>query len=175
MSDDRADRLSQQIPLKFRKISALLHAIFALPMGLNIGFYLWLVFIGSRDLSSYTIALVTILFYLLCVSLPLVVVLPIMSWAMWRVTREIDPVVDRAGRDVLNYAISNLISILCLTVTIVVISGFLFKMKYFLEVSLATLLLSVAAFAMTSTVAGVFALRGYRFKNRLIHPFIKDR
>lgn len=174
MTDDRADRLSQRIPLKFRAIAALLHALFAIIMGLSVSFYLWMIFIGSNDMSSRSSLMMTIVFYLMFVSLPLIVVLPVMSWTIWLITKDLDPFVDLAGRDAINYALNNLILILGLTVMIVAISNFLSKLKYFHEVSSTILLLGVATFVMSSAVAGIFALRGYRFKNSLIHPFIRD-
>ena len=125
-------------------------------------------------MSSRSSLMMTIVFYLMFVSLPLMVFLPIMSWAIWLITKDIDPFVDLAGRDVLNCALNNLILCLGLTVTIVVVSNFLSKLRYFLEVSSTILLLGVATLMMTSAVAGIFALRGDRFKNSLIHPFVRD-
>jgi uncharacterized Tic20 family protein len=174
MNDDRTDRLRQSIPLRFRILAAVLHAIFAVPMGLNVGFYSWIVFIEGGSMSSTQSLLMTVVFYFFFISLPMILFLPIISWVIWQITKQIDPFVNLAGRDVLNYALSNLAAILALTIIFFVVSGALYKLKYFEEVSFAILILVIAVFVMISVIAGIFALRGYRFNNILIYPFLQD-
>jgi uncharacterized Tic20 family protein len=167
--------MNDLVPFKFRMIATILHSIFAIPMGLNVVFYLWLVFIEGRSMSNGKNLVMTVVFYFFFISLPTILLWPIISWGTWQITRAIDPFVDLAGRDVFNYTLSNLATTLCLTVVLVVISGILYKVKYFHEVSLTILVLVVAVFVMTSIVAGIFSFRGYRFSNILIHPFLHDR
>jgi uncharacterized Tic20 family protein len=175
MRDDRSNEQHPQIPTKFRAIAAALHAVFAIPMGLSVAFYLWMLFVGGSEMSSKQNQLLTIVFYFIFVSLPMMAIWPIISWVMWLATRAIHPVVDLAGRDVLNYALSNLISTLSLTILFVVISGFLYKVPYFHEVSFGMINFVVAAFVTNSIIAGIFALRGDRYQSILIHPFVRAK
>jgi uncharacterized Tic20 family protein len=175
MRNDRPDELHPQIPFKFRTIAAVLHAVFALPMGLSVGFYLWMLIVGGSEMSSKTNQLLTIVFYFIFVSLPMMAIWPIISWVMWLATRAIHPFVDLAGRDVLNYTLGNLISTLGLTILLVVVSGFLYKVPYFHEVSFGILNFVVAAFVLNAFVAGIFALRGDRYQSILIHPFVRAK
>jgi uncharacterized Tic20 family protein len=108
-------------------------------------------------------------------SLPLIIVLPIITWVLWLAVKSIDSFVDLAGRDAINYTVSSLIVIVCFTATIFAMSGTLYKLKYFYELSLHMLNGVAAAWVINSVVAGIFALRGYRFSNSLIYPFIRDR
>jgi uncharacterized Tic20 family protein len=167
--------MNDLIRFKFRMIAATLHAIFAIPMGLNILFYFWMVFLEGNSMSNSQNLIMTVVFYFFFISLPIILFWPIVSWGAWQITKTIDPFVDLAGQDVLNYTLGNSIAIFCLTVALFVINGTLYKVKYFHEVSLAILILVVATFVMTSVVAGIFALRGYRLNNILIHPFWRDR
>jgi uncharacterized Tic20 family protein len=175
MSDDRSNELHPQIPFKFRAIAAVIHAIFAIPMGLSVAFYLWMLFVGGSQMSSKTNQILTIVFYFIFASLPMMAIWPIITWATWLATRAIHPFVDLAGRDVLNYTLGNLISILGLTILLVVMSSFLYKVPYFHEVSFGILNFVIAAFVMNSIVAGMFALRGDRYQSILIHPFVRDK
>jgi uncharacterized Tic20 family protein len=175
MSDDRSNELHPQIPFKFRAIAAVIHAIFAIPMGISVAFYLWMLFVGGSEMSSKQNQLLTIVFYFIFVSLPMMAIWPIISWVMWLTTRTIHAFVDLAGRDVLNYALGNLISTLGLTILLVVTSRFLYKVPYFHEVSFGILNFVVAAFVMNSIVASMFALRGDRYQSILIHPFVRAK
>jgi uncharacterized Tic20 family protein len=175
MSDDPPHELHLQVPCKFRAIAAVIHAIFAIPMGLIVTFYLWMLFVGSSEMSSNTTQVLTIVFYFIFVSLPIMAIWPIISWVMWLATRAIHPFVDLAGRDVLNYTLGNLISTLGLTILLVVVSRSLYMVPYFHEVSFGILNFVVAAFVMNSIFSGLFALRGDRYQSILIHPFVRAK
>jgi uncharacterized Tic20 family protein len=175
MREDRPDELQPQIPIKFRTIAAVLHAIFAIPMGLSVGLYLWMLLFGGSEISSQQNQILTIVLYFVCISLPMTLILPIISWGTWVITKAMHPVVDLAGRDVLNYTLGNLISTICLAILLGVTNGFLYKVPYFNEVSFGILNLVIAAFVMTSIVAGIFALRGDRYQSILIHPFVRGK
>jgi uncharacterized Tic20 family protein len=174
MREDRHDELQPQVPIEFRTIATVLHAIFAIPMGLTVGFYLWILLFGGREMSGKDSQVLTIVFYFLFVGLPITLIWPIISWAIWMITRTMHPFVDLAGRDVLNYTLGNLITTLGLTILLVVVSGSLYKVPYFHEVSFGILNFVVTAFVINSIVAGIFALRGDRYRSILIHPFIRD-
>jgi uncharacterized Tic20 family protein len=174
MRDDRPDKLQPQIPIEFRRIAAILHAIFAIPMGLTVGFYLWILLVGGSQMSGKDSQVLTVIFYFLFVGLPITLIWPIISWAIWMITRTMHPFVDLAGRDVLNYTLGNLMTTLGLTILLVVVSGSLYKVPYFHEVSFGILNFVVTAFAINSITAGIFALRGDRYQSILIHPFIRD-
>jgi uncharacterized Tic20 family protein len=175
MRVDRPDEPHPQIPLKFRTMAAILHAIFAMPMGLTVGFYLWILLFGSSQMSGKDSQILTMLLYFICINLPMTLILPIISWVIWTISRTIHPFVDLAGRDLLNYTLGNLISTIGLTIMIVIVNGSLYKVAYFKEVSLGILNLVVATFVANSIGAGIFALRGDRYQSILIHPFIRGR
>jgi uncharacterized Tic20 family protein len=151
----------------------LLHAVFAIPIGLmTIVLPGMLMIDGALNLKNLT---ETVLLYFCFLSLPFILFSPIISWVLWLATKPMNPFVDLVGRDAINYTLSGSIAILCFTVTIFAISGTLYKIDYFHEISLTILNAVAAAYVVNSFVAGIFALRGYRFRSSLIHPFVRDR
>jgi uncharacterized Tic20 family protein len=164
-----------QIPLKFRTIAAFLHALFAIPMGLTVTFYLWMLLVGDSQMSDLDGPL-TIGFYFIFFTLPMTLIWPIINWIAWASLRNIHPFVELAGRDVLNYALGNLILTLGLTVMVVIASGFLDKVPYFSrDVSFGILNFVGAAFVINSLVASIFAFRNKRYQSLLIYPFVRDK
>jgi uncharacterized Tic20 family protein len=173
MNKATADRRRQQISFKYRSIAALLHAIFAMPMGLNIGFYLWMGFIADRQIDPVSLV-VRVMLYFFCVSLPLIIVWPTISWITWVTTKKIHPFVDLAGRDLLNYTLANSIAIILTLITFVVANNSLPSNEYIRKIMLTFLCLVPIAFAINAVIAGIFSFRGQRLSNILIHPFVKD-
>jgi uncharacterized Tic20 family protein len=171
MNDDRHNS-PQQIPFKFRSISALLHAIFAIPMGLNIGFYLWMGFIAASRMDPVSFV-VTIIFYFFCISLPLIIVLPTIVWVSWLVTKKINPFVDLHGRDVLNYTLSNSIAIALTIVMMIAISKSFTNIEYVNKLILIAACFVPISFSVNSIVSGIFAFRGYRLNSFLSYPFVR--
>jgi uncharacterized Tic20 family protein len=95
---------------------------------------------------------------------------------MVRVTIDIDPFVDRSGRDAVNCAVNTLLGMTVSTLLYTFIfSGGGSQDPTLLLISLFILCYIEFAYFMNSVIAGIFALRGYSFKSRLIYPFIKDR
>ncbi len=174
MRDDLPDPIPPEIPCKFRAIAAVLHASFAIPMGLSVAFYLWILLSGSQ-LSGKDSQVLTILLYFIFVSLPMTLIWPLISWIIWKISSFIHPFVDLAGRDALNYALGNLILTICLTIALTVASTSLYMVPYFYEVSFGILNFVVAAFVMNSIVAGSLAFRGDRYRSLLIYSFVRDK
>ena len=160
--------MNDLITIKFRIIAAVLYAMFAIPIGLTTIVFPWLLIIGG-EIKSIT---ETILFYFFFLSLPSVMIWPIISWVLWLTTKAIHPFVDLAGRDVLNYTLNNLIAVVSFVFVFAATSGILYKVKYFNIISMTILNTMIAVYVFTAIVAGVFAFKGYHFKNSLIHPFV---
>ena len=175
MREDRPDELPPKIPIEFRTISAVLNAIFAIPMGLIVGFYLWILLSGGSEMSGKDSQVLTIMFYFLFVGLPITLILPIISWVIWMITRTMHPFVDLIGRDVLNYTLCNLITTIGSTIMVVIASRSLYTVPYVHEVSFGILHFEIAAFVINSIVAGIFSLRGDRYQSILIYPFVRDK
>jgi hypothetical protein len=76
---------------------------------------------------------------------------------------------------VINYTLSNSIEIVCALVTITAIISFLPKFEYVTEVMSIGVCSVPIALTIASVVGGGYAIRGSRFKNVLIHPFVSDQ
>jgi uncharacterized Tic20 family protein len=99
-------------------------------------------------------------------------------WVAWLCTRNIHPFVDLAGRNALNCAINNLLwTTVGVTVCLLVFSltcGLGNQDPSLFMISLMLVSLLVLAYVIYALVAGVFALKGYNLKSRLIYPFVQD-
>lgn len=97
-------------------------------------------------------------------------------WIVWLLTREIHPFIDLSGRNALNCAINNLLTMtvgiaLCLLVFSLT-CGVGNQDPSLLMASLIFVCLLVLAYTVYAIVAGIFALRGHNFTSRLIYPFL---
>jgi uncharacterized Tic20 family protein len=103
---------------------------------------------------------------------------PIVALFSWRVTKNIHPFVDRSGRDAVNCALNMLVgtlsSILFCTFIFSVTCGVGNQDPTLFFISLFILCCVELAYFINSVITGIFALRGYSFKSRLIYPFIKE-
>jgi uncharacterized Tic20 family protein len=177
MSDNLPDDPPPQIPLKFRTIAAFLHALFAIPMGMTVTFYLWMLLVGDSQMSDVDGPVAIGPYFFIFLTLPMTLIWPIINWIAWASLRNIHPFVDLAGRNALNYALANLILTLGLTVMVFIAIGFLdlYKVPYFNDVSFGILNFVGAAFVIHSLVASIFAFRNKRYQSRLIYPFVRDK
>jgi uncharacterized Tic20 family protein len=163
------------IPFKIRLLAAGIHAIFAVPMG---SFLLFVVFvlISENSPNNHNIfGLIAMDFF---VGLPMTIALPIVVFIVWKITRKIHIFVDLAGKDVLNYSLNSLLVILCSTFVTCTTCGVVSAINPSAGTIFITGLIIINSVALADTiksvVAGIYALRGYRFKNRFIHSFIQD-
>ncbi len=106
----------------------------------------------------------------LTISAPLV-------WLLWMFTKQLDPFVDRAGRDALNCAINTFIGMMACTLFCI----FVFSVTCgvgnqdpnpFLW-SLVPLAAVYGIYLLNSMIAAIFAIQGYGFKSLIIYPFIR--
>jgi uncharacterized Tic20 family protein len=96
---------------------------------------------------------------------------------LWPNTKTTHPLIDRSGRDALNYALNHSLSMLVVVSFFVILSitcPVNCQDKSFDNLILSILGLVQATYLISSIIAGIFALRGYHFNNRLIYPFVLD-
>jgi uncharacterized Tic20 family protein len=166
--------LNPQTPLKFRLIAAGLHAIFP---G-SIGAFLGLLAAQSIEASSPDPYTKFVGLYNLILGSMLILILPVIVWICWLIARRIHDVINIAGRDAINCTLNNLSVILALSFVFGTTCG-VFKVDPYLannifNSSLVLFDLIAIAYAINSVVASIFTLRGNRFNNRLIYPFIHN-
>jgi uncharacterized Tic20 family protein len=155
--------MNNEIPLKFRLIAAGLHTI-----GATSSLLIW--FLGQ--ISSMSIMSPSVLIIIM------IIVLGIMTtWIGWRITKEIHPFIDRAGRSALNCVLSTFLAMLiCLLFCSFIFSitcGIGIQDSLPILVAAGISFLILVLYLMNSVVTGMFALSGYDFKSFLIYPFIK--
>jgi uncharacterized Tic20 family protein len=173
---------NDRIPAKFRYLAAFHHLIFAI-VTFPIVIIIPLSKIIFHTAITDSFAGILIISILLCFGMP------IFSWLLWVLTGRIHPFIDLAGRDVRNYTINH--SLVCLLIIFITIttcgmttSNYYSDLKSSQGLSTATkniltggtivLYCNEAGYFMNSVTSVVFSIRGYRFKNRLLIPFIKD-
>ena len=166
--------MNPQISLKFRLIAAGLHAIFP---G-SIGAFLGLIIVQSIEASSPDPYTNFVGLYNLILGSILILILPVIVCICWLVTRRIHDVINIAGRDAINCTLNNLSVILALAFVFGTTCG-VFSVNpslanNILNSSLVLFDLVAIAYAVNSTISSVFTLRGNRFNNRLIYPFLQD-
>jgi uncharacterized Tic20 family protein len=97
-------------------------------------------------------------------------------WLLWMFTKQLDPFVDRAGRDALNCAISTFLGVLfCTLVCIFVFSitcGVGNQDPTPFIWSLIPLVAVSCIYFLNSTISAIFAVQGYGFKSPIVYPFI---
>ena len=96
---------------------------------------------------------------------------------VWTNTKTIHPLLDRSGRDSFNYALNHSLSMLIFVSFFVILSitcPINCQDQSFDNFILSTFGLIQATYFISSIIAGIFALRGYSFNNRLIYPFVID-
>jgi uncharacterized Tic20 family protein len=168
--------VNDRLPLKFRLLAAALHVIECIPMGI-LAIYSLSLLILSNTISSFENVLVIDFLF----GLPLIALLPFIAWIQWLLTKRSHPFVDRAGRSIINYALNMLLLTLFLLFAFITTCGVVTSgnsggsiADNFLFASLVTLNCLAIAYALNAGIAGIFALNGLQFKNRLIYPFVRD-
>jgi hypothetical protein len=167
--------LNIQIPLKFRLIAAGLHAIFPGSICSFLGFLASLL-ISLRSHVNPSLEFVNL--YNLILGLMLILILPVIIWICWLIGRRIHPVINLAGQDAINCALNNLMVILSLAFVFGTTCGVLnfnqLIANNILNSSLVVFDLLAIFYSINSAISGIFTLRGNRFNNRLIYPFIHN-
>ncbi len=163
------------ISFRIRLLAAGLYAIFAVPMGAFLLFTVFILISENNPANHNMLGLVAIEFL---VGLPMTIVLPVVLFIIWQITRRIHSFIDLSGKDVLNYSLNSLLVILCFSfvtcTTCSVVSVMNPAAGTIFIVGLVIINCTALAYTIGSIVAGIYALRGYRFKNRLIYSFIPD-
>ena len=90
--------MNPQIPLRFRLVAAGLHAIFP---G-SIGAFLGLLAAQSIEASSPDPYTKFVGLYNLILGSMLILILPVIVWICWLITRRIHGIIDIAGQDAIN-------------------------------------------------------------------------
>jgi uncharacterized Tic20 family protein len=167
--------MNDLIPFKIRLLAAGLHAIFAVPMGSFLLFVIFVLISENSPNNHNIFGLIAMDFF---VGLPMTMVLPIVVFVVWKITRKIHTFVDLAGTDVLNYSLNSLIVTLCFSFVTCTTCGVVSMINpdagSIFIVGLILINAVALAYTIYSVVSGIYALRGNRFRNRLIHSFIQD-
>jgi uncharacterized Tic20 family protein len=168
--------VNDRLPLKFRLLAAILYIIAGIPIGI-LAIYSLSILISNNTSYNFKNALIIDFLF----GLPSIIVLPFIAWIQWLITKRIHPFVDRAGRSIINYTLNMLMLALCLLFIFISTCGIFTNGNSggsmgdnFILVSLFTLNGLAIAHALNSVVAGIFALQGLQFKNRLVYPFLRD-
>jgi uncharacterized Tic20 family protein len=168
--------VNDRLPSKIRTLAAVLHAIIGIPIGIFAIYGLSLLIFNKTNYSLEGLLIIDFLF-----GLPSIFILPVVAWIQWLVTKKIHPFIDRAGRSIINYALNMLMLTLCLLFIFISTCGVFTNGNSggsmgdnFILVSLVTLNCLAIAHTLNSVVAGIFALQGLQFKNRLVYPFLRD-
>ena len=167
--------MNPQIPLRFRLVAAGLHAIFPGSIGAFLG---WMVAQLIADSSPINPHVELIGLFNLIFGLMLILILPVIVWICWLITRRIHGVINVAGKDAINCTLNNLVVILALAFVFSTTCG-VFNISSspannIMNSSLVLFDLVAIAYAINSAVASVFTLRGSQFNNRLIYQFIRN-
>jgi uncharacterized Tic20 family protein len=186
--------VNDRIPLKFRLLGALLHLLCMMPAALVVvRVVAWSEIVNKvkqifpQETSTQTL---TDIYIHQRIWIPIIIAIlgPLIAMLMWAITRKIHTSIDRFGRDALNCGLSSLLAILlsfviCCSFTLFVLLTIcgpfaILLLTQPLEVWITNVsgfsgIISIPYF-INSVVSGVFALRGYRFKSRLIYPFVRD-
>jgi uncharacterized Tic20 family protein len=163
---------NDRIPAKFRYLAAIHHLIFAIvifPIAVGIPLS------NTSEIKNLLVVYFGLLIY----------VIPIFYWLLWILTRKIHPFIDLAGRDVRNYTINHsLVCILIIFITfttcgIAAPNSFISSSnsktaENILNGAMIVLYCNEAGYFINSVTSAIFNIRGYRFKNRLLIPFVKD-
>jgi uncharacterized Tic20 family protein len=168
--------MNDRLPLKFRLLAAVLYSIAGIPIGIFAIYSLSLLIFNQTNSGFENVLIIDFLF-----GLPLIVLLPFIAWIQWLLTKRIHPFVDRAGRIIINYTLNMLLLTICLLFVFISTCGLVANGNFgqsvgdnFILVSLVTLNCIAIAYALNSVIAGIFALQGLQFKNRVVYPFLRD-
>lgn len=169
--------MNPQIPLKFRLIAAGLHAIFPVSIGAFLGWMVAQLTEATHPLDPHPASELVGLYNLILGPM-LILILPVIVWICWLIARKLHGVINLAGQDAINCTLNNLVVILTLAFVFGTTCG-VFSVNpslanNILNSSLVLFDLVAIAYAINSAVASIFTLRGNRFNNRLIYPFIHN-
>jgi hypothetical protein len=168
--------MNDRVPLRFRLISAVIHGFFAVPMG---WLFTELAFTRDNNDAKYSIEIIIVYTDFLFV-MPMIIILPLIIPIAGLTVAKMHPFVDKACIDVGNYSLNNFIVIFFIFVFLMAASRsdtsslFAISGGTFFIGSLIILHTIAMAYFINSVISGIFALAGYRFKNRLICPLIPD-
>jgi uncharacterized Tic20 family protein len=188
--------MKDRTPLKFRILATSLHAIGAMPI-MSIIAIGTSIMMFERNLASMIPSHVkdfipTSLHYLLIepvtsetvsnienVSIKIILISTIVTILMWRMTRQIHPFIDIAGKDAINYML-NAFSMIILCILLSMLALFLItggngtENMVPIELGFVTSYFIAISHFINSIVISIFVMNGYRFKNRLIYSFIQE-
>jgi hypothetical protein len=157
--------MNDRIPLKSRLLAAAIHltgTIFSGAIGALIPVYL----LGSILLSDPLV--LAILWFTFMIT----------SCLLWIFTPSMNHFVDCARRDVSNTLINSFLgTTICITSVVFVFwttCGMGSEDTNPLGISLIITYVVASGYFLHSVIAAIFALRGYRFVNRLIYPFFRE-
>lgn len=172
----RTQIMNDKVPLIFRLISAVIHGFFAVPMGL---LFVQLAFIRDDNNAKHNIEII-IAFTDFIFSMFMIIALPLIIPIAGLTVGRMHPFVNKACVDVANYSSNSFIVIFFVFVFLTIAgrsdasSLFAISGGTFFIGSLIILHAIAIGYFINSVIYGIFALSGYRFKNRLICPFIPD-
>jgi uncharacterized Tic20 family protein len=158
--------MNNEIPHNLRLIATGSHIVGATPL------ILFLVLTRTEPTQGFAILLFGSIF---ASAIQLIIVL-----SYWKMTRNSHPFIDLSGRNAVNCAVNNLFGTIAYFLFFWVICSVPFRVENQYSIFLTLLLVTPfilrslqLAYFMNFVIAGIFALRGYSFKSRLIYPFLK--
>jgi ABC-type Fe3+-siderophore transport system permease subunit len=161
--------MTDRIPAKFRYLAAIHHLIFAILTGvIIINIIIPLAFRDNRGLNAIT--LVFSYMILMFAHSGILIFSSILS----DLTSKIHPFVHLVSRAVTNYAFNNiLLLILAITILTSLCGVYSGLADITTNVMAAIISCTEIVYFINSIVCGIFALRGYHFKNKFICPFTR--
>jgi uncharacterized Tic20 family protein len=165
--------MTDRIPPKFRYLAAIHHLIFAI-----VTFPIVIIpLVKDNPQINNLESVISILIY--AISLPLII--PLFSVLLWRLTRKIHPFVDLAGMDTTSYTMNHLVVlliILFINFTLCSVSAVSTKGSFsgatYSSIGAIIVYCVETTYFVNSVVCAIFALRGYRFKNKFLRPFTRE-
>jgi hypothetical protein len=164
------------VPLRIRLVATVIHLIFAIPMGCM---FILLVLDWDNDNAKYSVeigvAYINILFGIM-----MIVILPLLLSIISMTVGKIHPFINVSCTDASNYTLNSLIIIFFTTSACIVVGtsrAYTFITKSGVDFFITSLIIinTIAiAYFINSIFSAICTLRGRRFKNRLICPFIRD-
>ncbi len=163
--------MNYPLPLELRIRAAMLHAIGSIPMASVLAYVILESIPGGREAITGSINRHFFPSVGVVIIIPTVAVL-----ILWQAIRKNHLFIDNSGRDAINSTLSSVImSFMCLLVSMLLdwmrIGANDLSSIGFL---IASIIFVSGVYFLNFVIAGIFTLRGYRFKSILIFPFIKD-
>jgi hypothetical protein len=162
--------MTDRIPAKFRYLAAIHHLIFAILTGLIIiNIIVPLPFRDNRGLNA-----IGLVFYYMILMFAHSGIL-IFSSIFSDLTSRMHPFVHLVSRDVTNYAFNNIL-LLILVITILTSLCAVYSGVADITANVMAAIISCIeiGYFINSVACGIFAIRGYHFKNKFIGPFTRE-